>query len=93
MRQQILTAAVIGLATVSSSFAADSIVPPSPDATQAVSVEATAETTVKSDDTVIRGQSQRSTVRRSSNRGGFFNRMMELERRKNAWLRRTFLNR
>ena len=28
-------------------------------------------------------------VRRSQ--GGFFNRVMELERRKNAWLRRTFL--
>ena len=35
----------------------------------------------------------RRTVRRSSNRRGVFGRMMELERRKNAWLRRTFLNR
>ena len=65
--------------------------------------------TVISDGTVYNGtmqqgqpvytQQSRSTVyrqpvrqvRRTSN--GFFGRMMELERRKNAWLRRTFLNR
>lgn len=35
---------------------------------------------------------RRPVVRRSS-RQGIFGRMMELERRKNAWLRRTFLNR
>ena len=37
----------------------------------------------------------RQPVRRVSSRrsSGFFGRMMELERRKNAWLRRTFLNR
>lgn len=30
---------------------------------------------------------------RANNGPGFFDRMMDLERRKNAWLRSTFLNR
>ena len=33
------------------------------------------------------------TVRSSSRRGGFFSNLMDLERRKNAWLKRTFLGR
>ena len=35
----------------------------------------------------------RQPVRRSTRSQGVFGRMMELERRKNAWLRKTFLNR
>lgn len=32
-------------------------------------------------------------VQRNNNGGGFFSQVMELERRKNAWLRATFLGR
>lgn len=86
MRHHILTAAALSVAAATTSFANDSVVPPAP------GTEQTTETTVQSEDKVIRGQSQR-VVRRSRSNDTFFGRMMELERRKNAWLRRTFLNR
>ena len=38
-------------------------------------------------------QQPRTTYRRTRTRKGFFQRLMELERRKNAWLRETFLER
>lgn len=43
----------------------------------------------------IRHQQQQrySTPQRRSSRGGVFSELMELERRKNAWLKRTFLGR
>ena len=36
---------------------------------------------------------RRARVSQRSNNGGFFSNLMELERRKNAWLRATFLGR
>lgn len=93
MRKQILTAAVVTLATATTSFAADSVVPPAPDADNATIVpEVTDDATNEEQETVVRGQYRRTTMR-SPKRQTVFSRLMELERRKNAWLRRTFLNR
>lgn len=89
MRRSLLAAAVMTVATATTTFAADAVVPPAPTATNAT---VTAQDSDSED--VVRGQSNSGDiVRGQSRRGGFFSRWMELERRKNAWLRRTFLNR
>lgn len=93
MRRELTAAAVLSIATVSTGFAADGVVPPAPQAAGAVETTATVTAeSIQGDDTVVRGQSNRAYVR-SQRRGGFFARLMEAERRKNEWLRRTFLNR
>lgn len=40
-----------------------------------------------------RGKARRAGIFQRSNQPGFFSNLMELERRKNAWLRATFLGR
>jgi hypothetical protein len=40
-----------------------------------------------------RAKGQRGGVFQRSNGGGFFSNLMEIERRKNAWLRATFFGR
>ena len=74
----VATLAVIGLSTAAS--AGENAVHVLPASTASASV-----TVVN----VSQSNSIFQPVRRSQ--GGFFSRVMELERRKNAWLRRTFL--
>lgn len=86
MKKTLMTAVVLSLATVTTSFASDAVVPPAPVAVDAV--------TEQGEEAIVRGQSDDVVVRaQSRRRNGFFSRLMELERRKNAWLRRTFLDR
>ena len=103
MKKLALAAALVVTGT---SFAQEGAVPPAPESLQPIPAQT--DGTVVSGPVVTEGQivqqqpvvySQQATttyrrpvVRRSS-RQGVFGRMMELERRKNAWLRRTFLNR
>ncbi|MCX7399508.1 MAG: hypothetical protein NT138_17720 [Planctomycetales bacterium] len=74
----VATLAVIGLSTAAS--AGENAVHVLPASTASASVPVV---------NVSQSNSIFQPVRRSQ--GGFFNRVMELERRKNAWLRRTFL--
>ena len=84
-------ALIAAVAFSSTAFAEEGAVPPAPEAakTEAVTVQQS-EATVYSP---VQSTYNRPVVRRSSRNDTFFGRMMELERRKNAWLRRTFLNR
>ena len=72
--------AVIALSSVSA--AGDNVVPVQPASTSAVSVP------------VVQVSQSRGGILQSSRRqsSGFFGRIMEVERRKNAWFRRTFSN-
>ena len=74
----VATLAVIGLSTAAS--AGENAVHVLPASTASASVPVV---------NVSQSNSIVQPVRRSQ--GGFFSRVMELERRKNAWLRRTFL--
>ena len=74
----VATLAVIGLSTAAS--AGENAVHVLPASTASASVPVV---------NVSQSSSIFQPVRRSQ--GGFFGRVMELERRKNAWLRRTFL--
>jgi len=74
----VATLAVIGLSTAAS--AGENAVHVLPASTASASVPVV---------NVSQSNSIFQPVRRSQ--GGFFGRVMELERRKNAWLRRTFL--
>ena len=74
----VATLAVIGLSTAAS--AGENAVHVLPASTASASVPVV---------NVSQSNSIFQPVRRSQ--GGFFSRVMELERRKNAWLRRTFL--
>ncbi len=74
----VATLAVIGLSTATS--AGENAVHVLPASTASASVPVV---------NVSQSNSIFQPVRRSQ--GGFFSRVMELERRKNAWLRRTFL--
>lgn len=74
----VATLAVIGLSTAAS--AGENAVHVLPASTTRASVPVVG---VSQSNSIIQ------PVRR--NQGGFFSRVMELERRKNAWLRRTFL--
>jgi len=83
MKKFFVAVAAAGMMSFASSADAQT---PTPEAAPVVATAPMVQSTA-----VVRTTSTRNV--RSVRRGGLLSSMMELERRKNAWLRRTFLNR
>lgn len=89
MKKFLVAVAAAGVIGFASSADAQELASPAPVAMEApVAMDAPA--TIVHGNHVYQGTTR---VRTSNRRGGFLRDLIELERRKNAWLRRTFLGR